>query len=63
MVRVETKRLTPMAFPLWAGMLSSQLTTETFTDRLAKMLKDRIFVRDQNEVAVFDGELPCRVEL
>ena len=39
-VRVETKRLTPMAFPLWAGMLSSQLTTETFTDRLAKMLRD-----------------------
>jgi hypothetical protein len=29
-----------MAFPLWAGMLSSRLTTETFTDRLAKMLKD-----------------------
>ncbi len=39
-VRVETKRLTPMAFPLWAGMLSSRLTTETFTDRLAKMLRD-----------------------
>ena len=39
-VKVVTARLTPMAFPLWASMLSSQLSTESFTDRLTRMLAE-----------------------
>ena len=40
LVQVHTKRLTPMAFPLWADMLSSSLTTENFASRLEKMLAE-----------------------
>ena len=40
LVQVHTKRLTPMAFPLWADMLSSHLTTENFASRLEKMLAE-----------------------
>jgi hypothetical protein len=29
-----------MAFPLWADLLSSRLSTESFTDRLSRMLAD-----------------------
>jgi ATP-dependent Lhr-like helicase len=39
-VRLATRRLTPMAFPLWADLLSSRLSTESFTDRLSRMLAD-----------------------
>ena len=37
-VKVYCKRLTPLAFPLWADNLGSSLTTETFTSKLAEML-------------------------
>ena len=40
LVRVSTKHLTPMAFPLWADLLSSSLTTENFASRLEKMLRE-----------------------
>ena len=40
LVKVFTKRLTPMAFPLWADMLSSSLTTENFATRLERMLAE-----------------------
>ncbi len=40
LVKVFTKRLTPMAFPLWADMLSSSLTTENFASRLERMLAE-----------------------
>ena len=40
LVQIHTKRLTPMAFPLWADMLSSSLTTENFATRLEKMLAE-----------------------
>lgn len=40
MIRVFTKRLTPMAFPLWADLLSSSLTTENFATRLERMLAE-----------------------
>jgi len=39
-VKVYTRRLTPMAFPLWADMLSSSLSTESFGSRLEKMLME-----------------------
>ncbi|MDB6068941.1 MAG: box helicase [Verrucomicrobiales bacterium] len=39
-VQVFTKRLTPMAFPLWADLLSSSLSTESFGSRLEKMLEE-----------------------
>ena len=39
-VKVYTQRLTPLAFPLWAeGVGSNSLTTETFTSKLADMLR------------------------
>jgi ATP-dependent Lhr-like helicase len=40
LVQIFTKHLTPMAFPLWADMLSSSLTTENFASRLEKMLNE-----------------------
>ena len=40
LVQFCTKHLTPMAFPLWADMLSSSLTTENFASRLEKMLNE-----------------------
>ncbi len=40
LVQIFTKHLTPMAFPLWADMLSSSLTTENFASRLEKMLQE-----------------------
>jgi ATP-dependent Lhr-like helicase len=40
LVKIFTKHLTPMAFPLWADMLSSSLTTENFATRLEKMLQE-----------------------
>jgi len=40
LVKVYTRRLTPMAFPLWADMLSSSLSTESFGSRLEKMLME-----------------------
>jgi len=40
LVRIFTKHLTPMAFPLWADQLSSSLTTENFASRLEKMLAE-----------------------
>ena len=40
LVQICTKHLTPMAFPLWADMLSSSLTTENFASRLEKMLNE-----------------------
>ena len=39
-VKVYCQRLTPMAFPLWADGISSHLTTEDFTTRLDRMLRD-----------------------
>jgi ATP-dependent Lhr-like helicase len=40
LVQICTKHLTPMAFPLWADMLSSSLTTENLASRLEKMLNE-----------------------
>lgn len=40
LLRVHCHRLTPMAFPLWADSISSQLSTEDFTSRLERMLRD-----------------------
>jgi ATP-dependent Lhr-like helicase len=39
-VKIYCQRLTPMAFPLWADGISSHLTTEDFTTRLDRMLRD-----------------------
>lgn len=39
-VRVGTERLTPFAFPLWAGRMSASLTEESFTGRLERMLAE-----------------------
>jgi len=38
---VETPRLTPLAFPLWAERLGTRLSTESFADRVARMV-DRL---------------------
>ena len=39
LVRVATKKLTPLAFPLWADWVSSEeMSTERYSDRLARML-------------------------
>jgi ATP-dependent helicase Lhr and Lhr-like helicase len=39
-IKVYCQRLTPMAFPLWADGISSHLSTEDFTTRLDRMLRD-----------------------
>jgi ATP-dependent helicase Lhr and Lhr-like helicase len=39
-VLVNTRRLTPMAFPLWADNLTASFTSETFAGRLAEMLEE-----------------------
>ena len=39
-VKVYCQRLTPMAFPLWADGISSHLSTEDFTTRLERMLRE-----------------------
>ena len=39
LVRVATRKLTPLAFPLWADQLSSEeVSSEKYSDRLARML-------------------------
>jgi ATP-dependent Lhr-like helicase len=35
---VTPKRLTPLAFPLWASRMRSQVSTETWSDRIARMV-------------------------
>jgi ATP-dependent Lhr-like helicase len=37
-VVIKTPRLTPFAFPIWADRLRTQVTSETWTDRIQKMV-------------------------
>ena len=36
--QIETKRLTPLAFPLWASRIRTQVSSETWNDRVLRML-------------------------
>ncbi|MEZ4706357.1 MAG: ligase-associated DNA damage response DEXH box helicase [Caldilineaceae bacterium] len=38
LVLTSPRRLTPMAFPLWASRLRSQISSETWSDRVARMV-------------------------
>jgi ATP-dependent Lhr-like helicase len=37
-VVIETPRLTPFAFPIWADRLRTQVSSETWTDRVQRMV-------------------------
>lgn len=37
-VQVATKRLTPLAFPIWADRMRTQVSTETWSDRVGRMV-------------------------
>lgn len=38
LVQIETKRLTPLAFPIWTSRIRTQVSSETWTDRVQRML-------------------------
>jgi ATP-dependent Lhr-like helicase len=57
-VQVTSARLTPLAFPLWADQLSSSnVSTESFTKRLSKMLSDLEQDAQRKDAREFQPEL------
>lgn len=38
LVQIATKRLTPLAFPIWASRIRTQVSSETWVDRVQRML-------------------------
>lgn len=48
-VLVETKRLTPLAFPVWADRMRTQVTSETWRDRVARMVVELERVAEEGD--------------